>query len=176
MRRDYLTDGQVGELDFAWAPGAAIHTDFGGAAASTGVTSLRSDRNPGGVPTVFAYPGASSFVDFQADDVFGPDGTPEVLKNVMAYAQVYVLAEQDLEVFLGIASDDAVQVFLNREDVWIHSIGRGGANSCSEEFPQDETPRRVLLSCGENRLLVKVFERDGEWNFGRGSTPGYTRL
>lgn len=34
IKLDYMTDGEVGELDFPWAPGATIETDFGGAAAS----------------------------------------------------------------------------------------------------------------------------------------------
>ncbi len=155
IQRDYLTDGEIGELDFEWAPGASIETDFSGAAASIGLDSgnpvLR--RNPGGVPTVFTWEGVGSTVDFQSGAAFGRD-----INNVMNYAQIYVFAEESVEAFLAISSDDSVQVFLNGEEIWVNSIGRPAGSSCS---PDDTPFDPVIFEEGENSLMVKVFEGGG---------------
>jgi hypothetical protein len=80
----------------------------------------------------------------------------------MAYAQCYILAEETMDVFMDTGSDDTIQVILNEEEVFIYNIDRGfGLTACS---PQDiGTP--VTLVEGENRLIVKVFESAGGWNF-----------
>lgn len=160
ITRDYMTDGDIGERDFVWFPGATIETEVNGAAASTSIDGGPAGRNPGGVPTVFSREGASGRILFQSPAGFGGD-----LSNVMAYAQVYIIAEADTEVFLGISSDDSVQVILNGADVWVNSVPRGGADPCSASFPQDITFEPVLLEEGYNSLVVKVFEGTGDWDF-----------
>ena len=164
LRQDYLTDGSTTERDFVWFPGARIETIFG-VAAARGLFEDEAGRNPDRVPTVFAWFDGDSLIDLQ-DDVFG-GGT----HDVMTYAQVYVLNTTGdvLPVHLGISSEDSIQVLLNEEEVWIHSVERGGATACE---PQDlsresaEFPGPHLLWPGENRLVVKVFQGEGDgWNF-----------
>lgn len=159
IRADYMTDGTVTELDFVWRPGATIHTDYSQAASSR-IEGGATGRNPGGVPTVFEYREKSGRVDFQSAAAFGED-----LDNFMAYAQVYVFAERRTEAFLGISSDDSVQVILQneKEEVWIHNIARGSFGPCEPLFPHDEVP--VTLKPGYHSLMVKVFEGRGNWDF-----------
>jgi hypothetical protein len=158
IRADYMTDGETGELDFEWRPGATIETDYSRAASSRIYGGSRG-RNPGGVPTVFPYREETGSVGFQTDAGFGED-----LNLVMAYAQVYVIAERRMEVFLGIASDDSIQVILESQgEIWIHNVGRGARDPCDALFPSDEFP--VTLAPGYNSLIVKVFEGSGDWRF-----------
>jgi hypothetical protein len=169
LRLDYLTDGELAETTFAFVPGTQIATLFGGdgfssGAASTGLTGGAQGRNASGVPEVFPFNSDDGFINLN-DDAFG--GNPD---GVMAYAQTYVIntTGQAMEVHLGIASDDSIQVFLNEEEVWFNSVARGGADACN---PQDISPDGVkfttphTLAPGENRLLVKVWEGGGGWNF-----------
>ncbi|MBI4601902.1 MAG: hypothetical protein HY721_08060 [Planctomycetes bacterium] len=168
IRLDYLTDGEITELDFVWYPGAQIATVFGGdgvsGAASTGLVGGTKGRNSSGVPEVFAWNDGDGFIDLN-EDGFG--GDPD---NVMAYAQAYVVntTGAEVQVTMGISSDDSVQVLLNQEEVWIHSVPRGGSSACA---PQDVSPDGFIftsphvLRAGENSLIVKVFEGGGQWNF-----------
>jgi hypothetical protein len=168
LRLDYLTDGETFETELVFQPGAQIATTFGGdgvtAAASTGVIGGAEDRNPGGVPTVFGWNDRDGAINLN-DDAFGGDPN-----DVMAYAQAYVIntTGEPIEVHLGISSDDSVQVFLNGNEVWIHSIARAGGDAC---MPQDVSPDLFIftephvLEPGENSLLVKVWEGGGGWNF-----------
>ncbi len=163
IRADYMTDGVTGELDFIWKPGATIQTDFDGAAASHRI--LRAigapARNPAGVPTVFDWKDVDDRVNFR--DMVRADWN-----DVMGYAQCYVINEtgSPIDVYLGISSDDSVQVYLNGQEVWIHDIPRGGSSACT---PQDIAPDGVLfqdvnvLEPGENNLLLKVFDGTGDW-------------
>ncbi|MBI4600486.1 MAG: NPCBM/NEW2 domain-containing protein [Planctomycetes bacterium] len=168
LRLDYLTDGDVFETELVFFPGAQVPTAFGGdgvtGAASTGILGGAKGRNPAGVPTVFAWNDPDGAVNLN-DDVFGgdPDGA-------MAYAQTYVVntSGAPMDVHLGISSDDSVQVLLNGEEVWFHSIARGGSGACT---PQDFSPDGVnfaaphVLKPGENSLIIKVWEGAGGWNF-----------
>jgi hypothetical protein len=168
LRLDYLTDGDVFETDFLFFPGAQVATAFGGdgvtEAVSTGIAGGASGRNPTGVPTVFAWNDRDGFVNLN-DDVFGGDPN-----DVMAYAQAYVVntTAEPMDVFLGISSDDAVEVLLNGEEVWFYALGRAGADAC---MPQDVSPDGFnftephVLDPGENSLLLKVWEGGGGWNF-----------
>ena len=137
---DYLTDGETGELDFIWFPGATIATDFGGESAALGLVSgdPANGRNPDLVPEVFAYNNQGTNVNLN-DTVFG--GNPD---NVMAYMQTYVINETDepLEVAIGVTSDDSVQVIVNEETVWLNSVARGGGGSCAI---QDTTPDQITF-------------------------------
>ncbi|HVR75587.1 MAG TPA: NPCBM/NEW2 domain-containing protein [Planctomycetota bacterium] len=168
LRLDYLTDGDTTEADFQFFPGAQVDTAFGGdgitAAASTGIIGGDRGRNPDGVPTVFAWNDADGRIDLN-DEAFG--GDPD---NVMAYAQAYIIntTGDPIEVYIGSSSDDSIQIFLNGEEAWIHSIARGGSDACT---PQDVSPDGFifadahLLEPGENSILVKVWEGLGGWDF-----------
>jgi hypothetical protein len=170
IRRDYLTDGITGELDFVFQPGAQIQPDFAGAAASTGLKSGAAlggpARNPGGVPTVFEWKDVDGRCFFR--EMFRAD-----IDNTMAYAQCYVrnTTGSPIDVYLGISSDDSVQVYLNGEEIWINSLGRGGSGPCQ---PQDTTTVDPItfearppqtLEPGDNSLLLKVFDGTAEWEF-----------
>lgn len=165
IRLDYMTDGITGELDFEWKLGAQIHTAFGADAASTGIRRGIGlpPKNPGNVPTVFQWQDLDSRVSF--NDVFRQD-----INNTMAYAQVYVdnTTGDPMDVYMGISSDDSVQVYLNGNEAWIHGIPRGGADVC---VPQDTSPDGILftephvLEPGLNSVILKVFDGDGGWEF-----------
>ncbi|MBI4600754.1 MAG: NPCBM/NEW2 domain-containing protein [Planctomycetes bacterium] len=121
LRLDYLTDGETAETDFVFFPGAQVGTAFGGdgvsGAASTGITGGAQGRNAEGIPTVFAWNDRDGRIDLNGEAFGGdPDG-------VMAYAQAYVdnTTGADIEVTIGVSSDDSVQVLLNGAEVWIHS-------------------------------------------------------
>jgi hypothetical protein len=88
----------------------------------------------------------------------------------MVYCETYVINEtgDNLEVYMGISSDDSVQVYLNGEEVWLNSTGRGSNDACT---PQDVTPDGVnyvsphILFEGSNTLVVKIFQGTGDWKF-----------
>ena len=147
IRMDYLTDGTTSEVDFVFEPGATI-------ASTAPLDPTVSPRNPGGVPTVFGYQDADGRVSF-------PDAFKAVLTTSMAYAQVYLVFEEETEAFLGVTSDDSVQIILNGEEVHLNNVGRGGASPCT---PQD-VPGPVVFQEGQNSLLVKVFQGTGGWEF-----------
>ena len=148
IRQDFMTDGTVGELEFAWIPGQTIATDFGGAASSTGIT-------PAGVPTVQTYLEETSRVGL--DGFFGgPD-------NVMAYAHCTVVnSGADRETTIQVWSDDSIQVILNGEEVGIVNQGRGINGFC--DVPQNTFGPVIFLE-GDNDLLVKVFDGCCGWEF-----------
>jgi hypothetical protein len=157
IRRDYMTDGAVAETDFVWFPGATIATEFGGAAASTAIDGGPAGRNPGGLPAVFARFDKAGRVFFQNPEAFGGP-----LDNVMAYAQCYVVAEAETEVFFASSSDDSIQVILNGAEIWANSTGRGGSTACA---PQDLALEPAILERGYNNLIVKVFDGCCDWDF-----------
>jgi hypothetical protein len=170
LRRDYLSDGLQGELDFVFEPGAEVAPDFSGAAASTGVFIDPFRRNPdaaAGVATVFKHLSPDGLVDFK-NAVFR--GGPA---DVMAYAQVYVISDAEREVFIACDSGSSIQIILNEEEVWLHSVERRNDAACPlpRLFPEtrlrlrDVTPAPVRLLEGENRLIVKTFAGRGDFNF-----------
>lgn len=154
IRLDYMTDGEIEDVDFEWAPGAEIETDVA-EAASTAIEGGPADRAPGGVPTVFSRFAADPRVGLISE--FGGQ-----LDNIMAYAQVYVTVEEPMDVYLGVSSDDSLQVFIDGEEQWINSIGRGGAPPCS---PQDQPDVPIFLDEGTHSLMLKVFNGTGGWDF-----------
>ena len=162
IQLDYMTDGDVEETEFEWFPGATIETDFGGAAASTIIDGGAAGRNPDGTPEVFSRSARSARVDFQSSQVFGSN-----LNFVMAYAQAYIIVEEDSpalgeDVFLGMSSDDSIQVLFNGLEVWLNDVPRAGADACN---PQDVGFDPVELQAGVNDLIVKIFEGEGGWEF-----------
>ncbi len=154
IRLDYMTDGDISETDFEWRPGAELEPDVGGASAATAVNGGAAGRAPGGIPTVFSRRAASGRVNLNAE--FGGQ-----IEQIMAYAQTYVIVEEPMDVHLGIASDDSIQVLLNGEEVFLNNIGRGGADCANQDFTFDP----VELEEGVNSLMVKVFNGVGGWDF-----------
>ena len=147
IQMDFLTDGTTSELDFVFEPGATI-------ASTAPLDPTPTSRNPEGVPTVFSYSDADARISF-------PEAFAAVLSSSMAYAQIYLTFEEETEAFLGITSDDSVQVILNGEEVHLNNIPRGGSSPCtSQDFPGP-----VTFQEGENSLLVKVFQGTGGWEF-----------
>jgi hypothetical protein len=91
----------------------------------------------------------------------------------MVYGQCYVIntTASDIEANMGVSSDDSVQVLFNEEEVWLHSIPRGGTSACApQDHPLAADPlwqltNTVIIAPGENRLIVKTFEGGGGFNF-----------
>jgi hypothetical protein len=171
MRGDFLTDGDVTELDFPWAPGATVATDYStvnnagidGAAYSVGLRAVANAAiNPDDVPTVFPWNDPDSFINVN-DDVYGGDPN-----GVMSYAQCYVTNVSDETVFidgLGVSSDDAIQVLIDGVEVWINSVARGGADACSrQDQPVFDAPLEIAPDQTIS-VIVKTFEGDGGFNF-----------
>jgi len=161
IQEDYLTDGDTTELDFVFFPGAVINTDYNGAAASLDLIDTRQAHvNPGGVPTVLPWNDADSHINTN-DDVY--DGNPD---NCMYYGQIYAINNtgDDIEATFNVGSDDSVQVIVNGEEVWVHSIPRGVGTACGI---QDVVPDGfirvdpIVFEPGENSIIVKVFEGGG---------------
>ncbi len=156
IQLDYLTDGDVTELNVEPEPGGQIETDFFGAAASGGLlaTPGAPDINPGGIPTWNPYTSANDTINF--NDFYGGD-----LNNNMVYAFAYVTFEDDMEVDIGLGSDDAVQVLFDYQDVYVNDVARGcgGANEVQDTvmLNLDFGP----VEAGVHTLMVKVFEGGG---------------
>jgi hypothetical protein len=75
--------------------------------------------------------------------------------NVVAYAHATVVAPRDMEVTLGIGSNDAPRVWLNGDLVFSWWGGRGAR--------QNENQVRVHLRKGPNALLAKVANLGLDW-------------
>ena len=75
----------------------------------------------------------------------------------VGYAWTTITVEEAREVELRIGSDDDVKVWVNGIDALINQIGR------SAEPDQDRV--HVSLHQGENRILVKVCNREQDWGF-----------
>ena len=159
MREDYLTDGSTTEENVAPFPGLIVDTNYG-IAASTGLRETpNGNLNPTGKPEWIEYQSPGDTIDFEVPQLYAAG-----LDGLMTYACVFVenLTGAALpNVRIGAASDDAIQILLNEDEVWINNTARGfgGAGQV-----QDWTPRFTLPD-GVSRLLVKVFEGGGETGF-----------
>ncbi|MCL4691305.1 MAG: HEAT repeat domain-containing protein [Candidatus Hydrogenedentes bacterium] len=76
-------------------------------------------------------------------------------KFAYAYAEIDVPEETDAQLRLG--SDDGNKVWLNGEVVWENRVDRGAA--------LDQDIADVHLVKGVNRVLVKISQGGGGWNF-----------
>jgi HEAT repeat protein len=76
-------------------------------------------------------------------------------KFAYAYAEIEVPAAMDAQIRLG--SDDGNKVWLNGEVVWENRVDRGAA--------LDQDVVNVKLVNGVNRILVKISQGGGGWNF-----------
>lgn len=152
MYRDFLTDGVITEKNIIPTAGMTINTKYGAQAASQQLF------NPGGpplaVPTVFAYAPPFNTVDFNV--IFGD------YSNVMMYAFTYAnnLTASPLSCYVGVASDDCIQVLVNGVSAGAHNQGRGygGDNNVDNAWS-------VTLQPGVNLVAVKVFEGGGGFGF-----------
>jgi CubicO group peptidase (beta-lactamase class C family) len=75
----------------------------------------------------------------------------------IAYACAEIILENPAKVLLGIGSDDGVKIWLNGELVHQNWVGRS-------VNPDDDL---VMLNVkkGNNRLIIKIQEMQGEWGF-----------
>jgi len=151
MRRDFLTDGaSITEASFIPTNGMVVNTNYG-VAASTGFTP---GTQPYVVPTVFTWTAPAELVDYNA--VFGDQS------DVMAYAFTYATntTGAPMQTYVGVSSDDSIQVLINGVEVNAVSIprGYGGVNNVQNSWP-------ATLRPGVNLVTVKVFEGGGGFGF-----------
>ncbi|MFH1008885.1 MAG: family 78 glycoside hydrolase catalytic domain [Candidatus Latescibacterota bacterium] len=86
---------------------------------------------------------------------FGHRMTPN--RDAVAYAATYVYSANPAEVVLRAGSEDGIKIWLNGKQVVDHHIHRRSA--------PDQEHAKVLLEAGWNRILVKVDQSVGEWDF-----------
>ncbi len=156
---DYLTDGITLEEIVVPAEHDTVATAYG-IAQSTELLG-------GGVPQWIAWRDADDGINLN-DDVYGPRF--EDPNDCMAYACCYVENATGLDqaVVVALASDDSVEVLVGIETVLTLSVARpwGAKREIQNRFP-------VTLPPGKSRILVKIFEGEGEWGFRlRLETPG----
>jgi len=153
IREDYLTDGTVTEKTIMPFPGMIVDVDFS-LAASTGLqpTPGNPDLNPTGKPEWYEYLSTVDTIDFQSAGIYAAD-----LDDLMTYAVCYVenlTGAPITGVTCQVASDDAIQVYLNEDEIWINNVARGVGGSGAI---QDTSPP-FTLPAGVSRIMVKVFE------------------
>jgi len=111
-------------------------------------------RYPGkGIEAVWrryrSYAGAVGLVE-----IFG---SAEYVKQSMAYAFCRVNSPRRMKAELRFGSDDDASVRFNGREVWRHEGSRG------VHLDSDIVP--VTLEKGETAILVKVYNREGQWGF-----------
>ena len=77
--------------------------------------------------------------------------------NAAAYALVWIDSDQVRDAVLAIGSDDGLVVWLNDKEVHRSLVTRGYSSK------QDRVP--IHLEKGRNKLLLKVTQGIGDWNF-----------
>jgi len=77
--------------------------------------------------------------------------------NAAAYNLVWLDCEKEQDAVLAIGSDDGVIVWLNGKQVHKKLVGRGYSSKA------DRVP--IHLARGRNKLLVKITQGGGGWNF-----------
>jgi hypothetical protein len=98
--------------------------------------------------------------EFRTDDAQGKVRLHPVLRpnnNVAAYAYAEIDSPRERDVMLLIGSDDGNVVWLNGEK--IH------ANNATRAIRVDQDKVKAKLRQGPNRLLVKITQGGGEWEF-----------
>ncbi len=111
--------------------------------------------------------GDVGWIDLSADN---PTGTADLMQlygmpeKVVAYAYAEVESATERDVVLRMASDDGIKVWVNGQVVHNHDIDRGA------QLDQDQAPAHLVA--GKNRILVKISQGGGGWNFSlRLTTP-----
>jgi hypothetical protein len=163
MRLDFLTDGaDITEANVRPKPGDTVQTEFGGAAASTGLASPATANgiNPGDVPTWAEWHDRDDTIDF--NNYYGGN-----VDAIMMHAVTYVSLNEDKVLDIGLASDDSVQVLLDGVEIHILSLGRGygAANTVLDTISSATVAELNPLTGGIHEILVKVFEGDGSNGF-----------
>ena len=161
IARDYLTDGETSETAITPLGGMATEPDYNGEAASTGLAPNTTGRNPDGVPTWIEWldrDDDDDRIDF--DSIYGGSD------NVMCYAVTYLDVKEEIEINLGLSSDDSIQVYLDGISIHVKNASRGATDRLYTDTPF-EYPNlgRLLLEAGRHTLMVKVFDGGGEHNF-----------
>jgi hypothetical protein len=160
--QDYLCDGEVSEDDILPEAGMELLLPVASAGDCSGSTppSLRPvhanvRRGPGGGPLI-------EQARVNDNDAMNWSTYYAGATNVVAYAWVYVnnLTGATQKLQMGIASDDSIELKVNRERVFSLGIGRGygGAGTVQNRFP-------VRLLPGGNLIQIKVFQGSGGWGF-----------
>ncbi len=161
IRADYLTDGDINDIEIEPVPDEIIEIDFNGTAQSVGLTPGYDVKlNPDGLPTWYAHDDADPNVgiNFNTADFYNAD-----LNQNMVYAVTYVDVPDGglTNVWGGIGSDDSAQVLVNGEEKFIVNVGRGwgGAGQVQNAFLIGD------LEAGINKIMIKVFEGGGGHGF-----------
>ncbi len=156
MVLDYLTDGDMTELDIEPAEGDEIDTDFGGAAASDGLAISNDTVNPDGIPTWRVWVDTDDTVNLQEVD--------GAANNVMSYQVVYFELDEPMDTLgYGLGSDDAIQVLV--DDIEIDCLnedrGCGGTNAVQNTGDISFAFPDGVIEEGCHRLMLKTFNGGG---------------
>ncbi len=158
IQQDFLTDGTVTEEEVRPRAGDEIAPDFNGASPATGIAAspnpaLNPHRDEGKVQWYAWRDADGAYVDLDTNSFFAG------VDLAMAYGVCYLDVEEPMFVTFMVGSDDAIEVKLDGEQIWV--------NPANRPWPgfQDATAQ-VMLSEGVHVLMVKVFENGGGWNFG----------
>ncbi|NMD34596.1 MAG: DNRLRE domain-containing protein [Planctomycetes bacterium] len=147
-RKDYLTDGAgITEANILPIPGTTVNTNFNGAAASTGCTCGWWKAGCFCNPVTFMYQPARVDGYFDYNDIFGD------IDDVMTYMVAYITNTTDADqgLFFEFNSDDSMVIMIDNT-VW--NIYQGCCYGTG----------LGLLTPGEHRLMLKVFEGGGGHN------------
>ncbi len=154
QRLDFLSDGvSITEEDVMPKVGDAVQTKYGAGAAVSLRTAANTLINPCRVPQWYESHDANGQVDFVVSTLYGAND------QSMAYAVAYLCLEEDTSVSLAAGSDDTLQILIDTQEVWIYSTDRAWTGYV------DMVPA-VALTKGVHRLMAKVFNAGGGWNFG----------
>jgi len=77
--------------------------------------------------------------------------------NVAAYALTWIKSDKARDAILAIGSDDGVMVWLNGKQVHKNLVPRGYRSKADRV--------RIHLNKGRNKLLLKITQGAGDWNF-----------
>ncbi len=161
LRKDFLTDGtSITEEDVMPEAGDTVDTDYvpGAAASDALVTVANPAINPGGVPTWFAWRDKDQMVDLGGTGGPAPVFTEDV-NYAMMYAVAYLCVDEAMTITLAAGSDDALQVLVDGTEAIMSPVYRGWGGLQDVSGP-------ITLEPGVHRLMVKVFECGGGFDFG----------
>ena len=161
IARDYLTDGETSETEIVPVGAMATEPDYNGASASTGLAPNETGRNPDDVPTWVEWHDRDDDDDrIDFDSIYGSND------NVMCYAVTYLDVKDEVEIHLGVSSDDSVQLLIDGQSLHVNSASRGALDRMYQDLPFDyPNLGNIVLEPGRHTLMVKIFDGGGEHNF-----------